>query len=841
MSSSGASRRAGARAHLPFSRLVSALDRAVDGVPATALRDTIALATSWTVVFAAVSVLVAIVCFGRANASERGWPTSLAYALAGSVNATLAVGALAGLGYCRRGWRARMSMAGDARGGGSHEAARGVEMVKVCGNCDAPFPVQQPVAHKFRCARCGLTSRKPKQRRADSGTEAAPAEAADAPRSPKRAEEKAAADAERRAAAKAEKESRKQRLREEAREREAAEDAQRRELQTLVENARAAKEEETRLAEAAAEAARSAAAAEKEKAAAAERAKTRAEMDKAEEKTTERKQVEKNALPVKSVPAPLAREAKEKAPGEIRAGASAAGATLTRRDGRVTDSRVKTIPAPRAAPVPAPRQTAQTTQAAQTGLSGAKKPEKGGVPAPRPVPAPRVPGSAEALTSNPSNPGLSKTRSAPSMHAPQKNVPVPVPVGGTDTRSGGGGASNNSGGNTELLAVDFDPPLPPMAPMAPAPAWTGPTSLAPVAPGLGLSPGESPRAAPGPYEQRVTAHTPAADAREAFDPLGGARSWLGAGAGFMNLIQEPGARAGGTAGEPVPGQAAAAARTVSPSLAPRRPPPPGMPPLVAPPAPPPPPGAPPPLPSGPPPPSARIAGRRYPPPPSAPPPPLPPMPHPARTQNAFGGGIFGGFSSAASLGGVAPAGGSHSFRRSASEPRHERFDSDEFSVEGRELEDELMALTGGLMHLDDDDDDDDDDAATPPKPEEDAAVGVTSTPTAPRSSEETYVSPASAESPAPRVSEAMTRSVSKIRAAASEGRAVPTEFFCSITHDVMVDPVIAWDGYTYERVSVARWLAKHSTSPMTGAPMPDFTLRPNQSMRSQMIGFAERL
>jgi hypothetical protein len=593
---------------------VSALDRAVDGVPATALRDTIALATSWTVVFAAVSVLVAIVCFGRANASERGWSTSLAYALAGSVNATLAVGALAGLGYCRRGWRARMSMAGDAAiRGGRHEAARGVEMVKVCGNCDAPFPVQQPVAHKFRCARCGLTSRKPKQRPLlDSGTDAAPAEAADAPRSPKRVSlEKAAADAERRAAAKAEKESRKQRLRLEAREREAAEDAQRRELQTLVENARAAKEEETRRNAEAAEAAREAAEKEKEKAA-AELAKTRAEMDKAEEETTERKQVD--ALPRKSVPAPLAREAKEKAPGEIRAGEQS-------RRADASASRVKTIPAPRAAPVPAPRQTAPT---AQTGVSGAKKPEKGGLPAPKSVPAPRVPGSAEALKSNPGNPGLGKTQSAPSVHAPQNDVPVPVPVGGTDTRVGGGGASNTNGVNTELLAVDFDPPLPPMAPMAPAPAWTAQTSLAPNAPGLGLSPGESPRAAPGPYEQRVTAHTPAADTREAFDPLGGASgSWLGAGAGFMNLIQEPGARAGGTASETVPGQPAAAARTTSPSLAPRRPAPPGMPPLVAPPAPPPPPGAPPPLPSGPPPPSARIAGRRYPPPPprGAPPPP----------------------------------------------------------------------------------------------------------------------------------------------------------------------------------------------------------------------------
>ena len=97
MSSSGAAKRAQERVSPPVSRLVALLDRAVDGVPATALRDTIAFATSWAVVFAAVSVLVAIVCFGRAAASGemRG---VLAYALAGSVNAALAAGALAGFG-----------------------------------------------------------------------------------------------------------------------------------------------------------------------------------------------------------------------------------------------------------------------------------------------------------------------------------------------------------------------------------------------------------------------------------------------------------------------------------------------------------------------------------------------------------------------------------------------------------------------------------------------------------------------------------------------------------------------------------------------------------------------
>ena len=148
MSSSGAAKRAQERVSPPFRVSVATLDRAVDGVPATALRDTIAFATSWAVVFAAVSVLVAIVCFGRAAASGemRG---VLAYALAGERQRGAAAGALAGLGYCRRGHRA----AGGGRRRAFSRFPRAFEMVKVCGNCDAPFPVQQPVAHKFREAR----------------------------------------------------------------------------------------------------------------------------------------------------------------------------------------------------------------------------------------------------------------------------------------------------------------------------------------------------------------------------------------------------------------------------------------------------------------------------------------------------------------------------------------------------------------------------------------------------------------------------------------------------------------------------------------------------------------
>ena len=506
---------------------------------------------------------------------------------------------------------------------------------------------------------------------------------------------------------------------------------------------------------------------------------------------------------------------------------------------------MKTIPQPRAAPVPAPRLAAHKT------LTAKKPADPKLVPAPRnPVPTPKK--ETEALKKTPgpapaAGPGLGKT--PPSLGASTRVPPA----------SGSGNADANITSNT--LAVDFDPPLPPMAPMAPAPAaWAGPPPAAPVAVAPGPSPGESP-----------TASAPA-EARDAFDPLGAWLPRLGAGAGFVAPAPRAGrARAG--AGEPTRFARARAGhpRSGAGGSGPQ-PAPPGRPPT--------PPGAPPP-----PRPARRRRSRAARPPrrraspgggtrrPPVGAPPAPPDAAPGaraeRVRRRHLRRFLLGVVSRLSFGGRRrdPFG---AFRRSASEPHHERFDSDEFRAEGRELEDELMALTGGLMHLDDDDDEI---SPRDPKPEEEARGSKSTTTTDPRRSDairtranarrseddggprtttttdgsvvkadetagvKSAQSAQSAESPAPRVSETMTRSVSKIRVAASEGRAVPTEFFCSITHDVMVDPVIAWDGYTYERVSVARWLAKHSTSPMTGAPMPDFTLRPNHSMRSQMMGF----
>jgi hypothetical protein len=46
---------------------------------------------------------------------------------------------------------------------------------------------------------------------------------------------------------------------------------------------------------------------------------------------------------------------------------------------------------------------------------------------------------------------------------------------------------------------------------------------------------------------------------------------------------------------------------------------------------------------------------------------------------------------------------------------------------------------------------------------------------------------------------------------------------------LMVDPVIAADGHTYERAALQEWLQHHSTSPVTGATLEHHRhpIRPN--------------
>lgn len=63
------------------------------------------------------------------------------------------------------------------------------------------------------------------------------------------------------------------------------------------------------------------------------------------------------------------------------------------------------------------------------------------------------------------------------------------------------------------------------------------------------------------------------------------------------------------------------------------------------------------------------------------------------------------------------------------------------------------------------------------------------------------------------------------------GEALRKSVCCSITLDVMNNPVVAADGYTYERSAIERWVAAKLCSPMTNEPMGP-QLVPNLALRN---------
>ena len=61
---------------------------------------------------------------------------------------------------------------------------------------------------------------------------------------------------------------------------------------------------------------------------------------------------------------------------------------------------------------------------------------------------------------------------------------------------------------------------------------------------------------------------------------------------------------------------------------------------------------------------------------------------------------------------------------------------------------------------------------------------------------------------------------------------------CCITHQLMADPVIGTDGYTYERAAIVQWLNVHGTSPMTRETMRVEDLRINRSVADAITELA---
>ncbi|XP_017697851.2 U-box domain-containing protein 33-like [Phoenix dactylifera] len=80
----------------------------------------------------------------------------------------------------------------------------------------------------------------------------------------------------------------------------------------------------------------------------------------------------------------------------------------------------------------------------------------------------------------------------------------------------------------------------------------------------------------------------------------------------------------------------------------------------------------------------------------------------------------------------------------------------------------------------------------------------------------------------------MASSRSSVMLKASED-CIPSYFICPILKEIMKDPHIAADGFTYEAEAIKGWLdSGHDTSPMTNLKLPHCELVPNDNLRSMI-------
>ncbi|XP_010448470.1 PREDICTED: U-box domain-containing protein 35-like [Camelina sativa] len=63
----------------------------------------------------------------------------------------------------------------------------------------------------------------------------------------------------------------------------------------------------------------------------------------------------------------------------------------------------------------------------------------------------------------------------------------------------------------------------------------------------------------------------------------------------------------------------------------------------------------------------------------------------------------------------------------------------------------------------------------------------------------------------------------------------PTHFICPLLKDVMNEPCVAADGYTYDRRAIEEWLEEHDTSPMTDSPLRSKSLLPNYTLYTAIM------
>ncbi|KAI3991962.1 hypothetical protein MKX01_012907 [Papaver californicum] len=65
-----------------------------------------------------------------------------------------------------------------------------------------------------------------------------------------------------------------------------------------------------------------------------------------------------------------------------------------------------------------------------------------------------------------------------------------------------------------------------------------------------------------------------------------------------------------------------------------------------------------------------------------------------------------------------------------------------------------------------------------------------------------------------------------------KGNITPSYFFCPILQEIMEDPYIAADGFTYEYTAIRAYLEKQKVSPLTRLKLPHSKITPNHTLRS---------
>src|SRR3990167_10966745 len=120
------------------------------------------------------------------------------------------------------------------------------------------------------------------------------------------------------------------------------------------------------------------------------------------------------------------------------------------------------------------------------------------------------------------------------------------------------------------------------------------------------------------------------------------------------------------------------------------------------------------------------------------------------------------------------------------------------------------------------------------------STSATSTPSVTSAATSSLFVPATSTTTATAATTATTIITSTIAASTS----TPDDFLCPITREVMENPVVAADGFSYEKAAIEQWIQafhlRQPTSPMTNLPLLNVSLIPNHTLRSAILQWSER-